>query len=151
MGSCVRNSTTVCCDILLGVPHPSFFLCQSIKHPRAICFCSPLAPCDFLPTQPLLCAMHWGYHTSQPQQTQACDGKTCSCSSLHQSTFPPSGVKPISTHLHQPPLQPTCFVPADRYCHFYFLASILFLFNPLICFSPTLLISQSADFSSLQQ
>lgn len=61
------------------------------------------------------------------------------------------GVKPISTCLHHPPLHPTPFAPADRYCHFYFLALILFFFNPFVCFPPALLISQSADFSSSQR
>ena len=69
----------------------------------------------------------------------------------HLSSLTALGVKPISACLHHPPLQPTPFAPPDRYCHFYFLASILFFFNPLICFSPALLISQSADFSSSQQ
>lgn len=149
-------------DILLDVPRLSVSLCRNTEHPRAIsCFYSPLAPCGFLPVShpmhPLPCTNVGGGNTppspSKPRLVAA-EGPSLQLQVSmpnHLSSLTASGVKPISTCLHHPPLHPTSLAPADRYCRFYFLASILFFFNPLICFSPALLIGQSADFSSSQQ
>lgn len=161
-GFCVKNS------VLEGGRHPPRYpapiLLPLPKHQTPtshflflLASCSlRLSLCESPHTPPSLCKCIEGKTPPSPSKSRLVMAQAPSLQLQlsppnHLSSLTASGVKPISTCLHHPSLQPTCFVPADRYCHCYFLASILFLFNPLICFSPTLLISQSAHFSSPQQ
>lgn len=92
--------------ILLDTPHQPSFAKASNTHEPFLVSAHLLPPVTFslrvTSHSPFPVQMHWGYHISQPHQTQACDGTgTCSCSSLHQTTFLPSFLNSFRNETHQ--------------------------------------------------